>query len=250
MIDSVFPRQSQRPQQRRVSNLLLDRGFQLKYTGYLVAITVVLSSCLGFLLWRTSHAAMQQSQELVRQGRELVEESRKVSAVVQMNIVRDPAYGEHPELLAAFRNDGDRQERALQDQQRLLEQQVSKLAGQQRFMLFSLCGVLGALVLLVGAAGIVFTHHVAGPVHKMKLNLRRVAEGYLDPPTPLRKGDELVDFFGAYRDMVLSLRTRSERQLEIIERALDSLDPRADSEALQPLHELKRKLRARLETAN
>src|SRR5688572_8724986 len=98
--------------QRRLKNYLLDSHFQLKYSSYLVLIAVILSASLGFILWRTSLAVIDQSLEAVDQGeqvvnlgREVVKESQKVSAVVQMNIVKDPVYADNPALIEAFKTD-------------------------------------------------------------------------------------------------------------------------------------------------
>src|SRR5687768_10121714 len=139
--------------QRRMKNYLLDRHFQFKYTGYLVGITLVLSACLGFLLWRTSSTVISQSQEVVRHGREVVEESRKVSAVVQMNIVKDPVYSDNPALLEAFKSDAAEQDDRLKAQQTALESQARDLKlqsaaikSQQNIMFFALFGALTLLV--------------------------------------------------------------------------------------------------------
>ena len=48
--------------QRRIRNYLLDRGYQLKYAGYLVAVAAVLSLFLGYLLWRTSQSLVEQRE--------------------------------------------------------------------------------------------------------------------------------------------------------------------------------------------
>lgn len=234
--------------QRRVKNYLLDRHFQFKYTGYLVGITLVLSVCLGFLLWRTSSTVISQSEEVVRHGRDVVEESRKVSAVVQMNIVKDPVYSDNPALLDAFKSDATRQDELLRKQQQTLENQAQSLVRQQSVMLYSLCGALLLLVLLIGVAGIVVTHRVAGPIYKMKLNLKAVADGHLNVPTPLRKGDELVDFFESYRAMVIALRTRQESEIEKLDGAIQALEPKAEPGELEPLHALKREMKSALDT--
>ncbi len=234
--------------QRRVKNYLLDRHFQFKYTGYLVGITLVLSVCLGFLLWRTSSTVISQSEEVVRHGRDVVEESRKVSAVVQMNIVKDPVYSDNPALLEAFKSDATRQDELLRQQQQTLENQAQSLVRQQSVMLYSLCGALLLLVLLIGVAGIVVTHRVAGPIYKMKLNLKAVADGHLNVPTPLRKGDELVDFFETYRAMVIALRSRQESEIEKLDGAIQALEPKAEPGELESLHALKREMRSALDT--
>jgi len=97
------------PYQRRLRNYLLDAHFQLKYTAYLMGTAILLSIALGTLLWSVSreviaesHQTVKQGQETVQRGQEVVRESQKVSAVVHMNIVKDPVYGSNPELAAVF----------------------------------------------------------------------------------------------------------------------------------------------------
>ena len=266
--------------QRRLKNYLLDSHFQLKYTAYLVGIAIVLSVALGMVLWRTSQAVIDQSQEAVEQGeqvvslgREVVKESQKVSAVVQMNIIRDPVYADNPALLEAFKTDAAVQDDRLKDQQNQLEQQAAALRGQsqsllrrQRTMFTTLFGVLGALVVFIGLAGIVVTHKVAGPIFKMKRHLRDVAEGRLAVPGHLRKGDELVDFFETFREMVINLRSRQEHEIALLEAAIETLErgpvssarkcancgalqpaAAADDGALQPLQEVRKEMKAALE---
>lgn len=247
--------------QRQLRNLLLDRHFQLKYSGYLVAIAVVLSVSLGLILWRTSQAVIVQSRQAVAQaeqvvtlGREVVTESQKVSAVVQMNIVKDPVYSDNPALLDAFKTDAAHQDDRLKRQQQQLESQAqtlkhhsASLAQQQNTMLVSLCVLLTVLVLGIGFAGIVVTHKVAGPIYKMKRQIREVGEGRLVIPGKLRKGDELVDFFDAFDHMVKNLRARQEHEIALLDAAMEQLHSQRDPNALQPLRELRGEMKSALD---
>jgi nitrogen fixation/metabolism regulation signal transduction histidine kinase len=247
--------------QRRLRNYLLDRHFQLKYSGYLVGIALLLSVCLGLVLWRTSQAviaqsrqALQQGEQVVARSREVVEESRKVSLVVQMNIVRDPVYSDNPALLEAFKADSERQDERLSAQQRTLEGQAADLKRQsanierqQRTMLITLCAALALLVVLIGLAGIVVTHRVAGPIHKMRRQIRDVGEGNLRPPTPLRKGDELVSFFAAFEKMVANLRQRQQAEIEQIDGVLAALAPKVAEPELDGLRRLRGEMQRSLE---
>ena len=175
--------------QRRLRNYLLDSHFQLKYSGYLVVIAVALSVSLGLILWRTSLAVIEQSHEAVDQGeqvvslgREVVKESQKVSAVVQMNIVKDPVYADNPALAEAFKIDAAVQDERLREQQDAARgaggsaaQTVAEPGARQRTMFTTLLAVLTLLVVLIGFAGIVVTHKVAGPIYKMKRQIKAVA---------------------------------------------------------------------------
>jgi nitrogen fixation/metabolism regulation signal transduction histidine kinase len=248
--------------QRRVKNYLLDSHFQLKYSGYLVLLAFVLSAGLGWMLFRSSSLVIDQSaknvlqgKEVVKKGRDVVAESQKVSAVVQMNIVKDPVYSDNPALLDAFKADASQQDERLREQQdRLqkqavdLEAQAASLVVQRKVMLWSLFGGLSLLCVLIGFGGIMVTHRVAGPIYKMKMNLKAVADGHLRVPSPLRKGDELVDFFETYRSMVIALRGRQEEEIGRIEKAIAALEPKTGAGEVEMLQTLRRDMKAALDT--
>lgn len=227
------PTQESVKHQRQLRNFLLDRKFQLKYAGYLMGIALGLSLAFCIILGLGG-------SELVGRGRALVEESRKVSAVVEMNIVKE--YGDNPELLAAFR-DSDAREgaSALERHQVEFERQIFALGT----VLFS---SLALFVLAVGIAGILVTHKVAGPVYKMKRHINEVADGHLRLPGRLRKGDELVDFFNAFDRMVRTLRERKRNEIELLDvciRELEALHTGEDT--LRPLHDLRKAMQAALD---
>jgi nitrogen fixation/metabolism regulation signal transduction histidine kinase len=227
----------------------------------LAGIALLLSAGLGLLLWRTSDAVISQShqtvaqgEQVVERGRDLVKESQKVSEVVRMSIVKDPVYSDNPALLEAFKEDSAKQSELLDQQQRTLElqsaalkRQSSDIASQNRAMLWTLTSVLTLLVLLIGLAGIVVTHKVAGPIYKMKRQLKEVGAGKLRIPAPLRKGDDLVEFFGAFEKMVISLRTRQQTEIERLERSLSALEGKVNPELLEPMRALLRDMRAALD---
>jgi methyl-accepting chemotaxis protein len=233
--------------QRKLRNYLLDRRFQLKYAGYLVGIAVVLSVALGAVLWRTSTRLLAQSQELVALGSAVVAEGRKVSQVVEMNIVKDPEYAQDPELLAAFRAGDNQYTSQLEARQAELARQAAALRAQHVTLAYVLAGALLVFVLFVGLAGIAVTHRVAGPIYKMRRQIAEVAEGRLQPGGRLRRGDELVGFFEDFEQMVARLRERQERQVAALDACLAQLGASVSEEALAPLREVREQMRAALD---
>lgn len=247
--------------QRRLRNYLLDSHFQLKYTGYLVGIALLFSVSLGLLIWRTSvaviaqsHQAVQQGEQVVEHGRQVVAESQKVSEVVKMNIIKDPVYSDNPALLDAFKADADKQDERLKAQQKELEAQATALRAQasaltekQHAMLYTLVGALSLLVILIGFAGILVTHKVAGPIFKMKRQISDVGAGRLAIPGKLRKGDELVHFFETFETMVRNLRKRQEVEIEKLDRAITTMEPKAEPGELEPLYQLRKEMKAALD---
>lgn len=191
-----------RDQQRKWRNLLVDAAFQLKYASYAIAITIFLSAVLGAVLWKTSARMVQESQ--------------KVTQVIEMTIAEDPDYAE---LLGGAGSEYRSELKAYHDRMR---------TEQQHYGLVLVSG-LGLFVLGLGLAAIVLTHQVAGPVYKLKRELTALGDGSLRYPVPIRKHDELQDVFVTFNEVVGKLRAgqqrRADRLAELIESVEDKLGP-------------------------
>lgn len=78
-------------------------------------------------------------------------------------------------------------------------------------------GIIGGVLLMtltLGATGILVTHHLVGPVYRLKSWVREVQGGRLRVDFGrLRKHDELQDLFEAFQAMVGSLRAAQEREI-------------------------------------
>jgi nitrogen fixation/metabolism regulation signal transduction histidine kinase len=232
---------------RHLRNYLLDPSFQLKYANFVAAIALVISGALGALLWQTSSEMVGQSQKAVALGKEVIDESLKVSEVVRMNIVKDPIYSENPLLKEAFEADAAEQDKKLHATQEQLRSQAARLESQSQKYTRLLIAALGFLVLALWFAGIVITHRVAGPVYKMKRQIREVQNGSLRVPSPLRKGDELKTFFDAFNDMVEALRAGKRAEIEKLDATLLALEKQASAEQLSELRALRAEMAAPLE---
>jgi nitrogen fixation/metabolism regulation signal transduction histidine kinase len=228
--------------QRKLRNYLLDAKFQLKYSTYVAVVALVIGVAAGALLWQTSEETIAHSQASVELGAEVLEESKKVSEVVAMNIVKDPVYSENPALKAAFEADAKRQTERQRDQQAELEAQASRLEAQRARVAAMLVGILVVLVLGLWLAGIVVTHKVAGPIFKMKRQMRALGGGDFGVPSPLRHGDELTEFFSTFDDMVRALRDRRQLELDQLSRSIDGLREVASEQHLKALEELRAQL--------
>lgn len=231
------------PHQRRLKNYLLDRRFQLKYANMFAGIALVISAGLGGLLWRASDQMIEQSKAAVALGEEVAEESRKVSEVVAMNIVKDPVYSENPLLKDAFEADAKLQDKKLREQQANLRAQAVQLSEKSA----QFAAILGAAILLLAlalwCAGIWVTHKVAGPIYKMTKQIKAVEAGNLEVPSPLRKGDELSDFFEAFRHMVRSMRRRQHDEIDQLDGAIRKLAESLAPEQLQSLIHLRDRMK-------
>jgi len=125
-------------------------------------------------------------------------------------------------------------------------QVAANMAADDRLLLYTLIGFAVILSVVLSVYGIVMTHKVAGPLHKVSLHLDKIRDGKLGVVYDLRKGDELVDFFAHFKSAHDALRHRTEADIALLDQALKSL---GDSPATATLKsELTAALKAKAES--
>ena len=243
--------------QRSVKNYLIDRRLQLRYAGLLLGVVLALSSAFGWLLWSTSQKLLaegervvtqaklttEQGREAARRAKEAVEERRRSRDIVKLYV--DEHYANDPEVGKTLSEQETVAQRKLASEEQQVREDAEALDGRvteidaetraaaalQGRLLLGLLGLLSVAVLAVGAAGIVFTHRVAGPIFKMSRILREIGTGRLVIYEKLRQGDELQEFFGALSEMVEGLRVRRRDDISELQIAIEILRETQGSQA-------------------
>lgn len=193
---------------RRIRNYLLDARFQLKYTGAVVAVTVIVTSAVGYWLGSEAYRYSRESTEMLT----------------------TQAAGVSQELFNF-----------------LQEQSEEKDAEVRRNIVIGISSLVVILALALGFTGIVVTHRIVGPAYKLKLLLGDVAAGSLNVRGGLRRGDELQDVGDAFRDMVEALRERREEELAQLDEAIEKArEAGIDASVLEELDAFRERLHTTL----
>lgn len=112
----------------------------------------------------------------------------------------------------------------------------SALAQEDRFRILAVAVVLVAVLCCLLAAAIVVTHRIAGPAYAIARTCRRVSEGDLTEPPPLRSRDLLVELGDEVHGMVRELRAREARERDVLAAAAGVLrDPFSPAPTRQEL---------------
>ncbi|WP_240488582.1 HAMP domain-containing protein [Labilithrix luteola] len=203
---------------RRKKSYLLDPRFQLKWTGYLVAVVLVVMTALGIIIGRTAVRAADTASLAVAQAERAYEESKANSILARRSV--ELAAGDNPTLQAVM--DESLKEVDTQSEKNLSEvkQRQADILRDRRNLQLLLGGAGVALLLLLVLMGVVITHRIVGPVHKMKRLLRRVSTGRLVIEERLRRGDELEDLFDTFLQMTYSLRAQQSARLATLDDTL------------------------------
>ena len=106
-------------------------------------------------------------------------------------------------------------------------QEHVQAADQQKYLILILGVAAIALALLVW--GVLMTHRVAGPLFIITRYVNTLADGVYPSIRPLRKGDELHDFFEAFAHMMDELKARDRKDLDALGRVCDGLQTQVNA---------------------
>ncbi|HEX8699477.1 MAG TPA: signal protein [Myxococcaceae bacterium] len=234
------------PQKRKWRNFLLEPRFQLKFTVYTVAVSMVLAGLLGVFLFRNTQALLNEASAAVEARSNAAEASRELSnATLSNELINRMGDAVFVSQLQAASREIDARFEA---ERAAVVAQRSELVRRQRLMWVVLGGTLLGLLVLMALVSIVLTHRVAGPLMRIRRMVNEVAEGHLRPPPyGLREKDELKDIFDATRSMVHVLRKQQEDDMLVISHALERAKQQGLSgEWLEDLKALESRIRGRL----
>lgn len=197
---------------------LLDPRFQLKWTGYLIVVVVLVMAALGTVVGRIAGRTADTASLAVAQAERAFAESQTNSKLARQSVLL--AAGDNPTLLQMM--DESLAEVDGQAERNLAEvrSRQADIARDRRNLQLMLLASGVALVFLLAVMGIVITHRIVGPVHKMKRLLRRVSTGRLAIDERLRRGDELEDLFDTFLQMTYSLRALQSARLATLDTTL------------------------------
>jgi hypothetical protein len=152
-------------------------------------------------------------------GYKMYQATRDISKVIELSGMADPAVG--AELRGQF-------------------------AESDKWVLWGIVGFGVVLVFSVSAVGILITHKVAGPLFRIAGFFSRVRESRMGAiPPPLRKGDELQDFYGSFREMHQALRDGIESDAHELGRALSALGEAGGGAGVEQARTVLRDLQSR-----
>ncbi len=100
---------------------------------------------------------------------------------------------------------------------------ADELAEFDAYALYYLIGFVVVMALFLFIWGIFMTHRVAGPIFIISRYLGQIASGEVPETRPLRRGDELKEFFDTFSSMVEGLRETNLREAELLSRASAAL---------------------------
>ncbi len=91
-----------------------------------------------------------------------------------------------------------------------------ELARGDRFRIVAVAGALVIVLVCLLVAAVFVTHRIAGPAYAIRRACKKVGEGDLGEPPPLRTGDLLSELRDEVAEMVRALRVREGRERETI----------------------------------
>jgi hypothetical protein len=108
---------------------------------------------------------------------------------------------------------------ALRDTQLQLQSQGNlspELVAQTGTLIWLMAGISLLMAVALAILGVLLTHRVAGPIYVMSQYVTLLAQGRYPVMRPLRRSDELKDFFERFQNAIEALRLRDEEESAVI----------------------------------
>jgi HAMP domain-containing protein len=163
---------------------VVDRRFQLKYTGLLILFGGAIMAAFGWAVWRE-----------VLINSELLEGKR-----IEQGLLGGRA-GDMPSM-ATFHQ--------------------ALASADQRMLVIILMASL-AVAATLGLLGILITHRIAGPVLVLSRYAEALSQGTYPAMRPLRKNDELKEYFEVFRRAVDRLKARESAEIAELQAVASTL---------------------------
>lgn len=109
----------------------------------------------------------------------------------------------------------------------LSERFRGEVARSDQIFLFYLIVLVLLMATALTVGGIIVTHRISGPLFLVARYLDAIADGRYPDMRPLRKGDELHEFFAAFEGAVDVMKARDREWARELKVALDAGDPEA-----------------------
>lgn len=203
---------------RRKTTYLIDPRFQLKWTGYLVVVVVLVMTVLGLVIARSAARTADTASLAVKEAERAFAESKSNSKLARQSVMLSAP--DNPTLVAMMDESlAEVDAKAEKDLADVRARQADILRDRRNMQLL-LMGTGVALVALLLVMGIVITHRIVGPVYRMRRLLRKVSTGRLVIDERLRKSDELGELFDTFLQMTYSLRALQSARLATLDATL------------------------------
>lgn len=211
--------------------MLLDPRFQLKWTGYLVGVVLFVMAGLGVAIGRTAARASDSAALAVKQAEKAFEESRANSVLTRRTV--QMAAGDSPAFAAMMDEELGKYDAQLGHDLDDVRARQAEIARDRSFMRLLILGAGAVLLTLLVLMGVVITHRIVGPVHKMKRLLRKLSTGRLVVDERLRRGDELEDLFETFLQTTYSLRAQQRARIATLDDTLARAEATGASEEVK-----------------
>ncbi len=109
----------------------------------------------------------------------------------------------------------------------LSERYRGEVARSDQIFLFYLIVLVVLMAFALTIGGIIVTHRISGPLYIVARHLDAIATGHSPDLRPLRKRDELHEFFAAFEATVNALKLRDAERAREMREALDNGDAQA-----------------------
>jgi flagellar basal body-associated protein FliL len=183
------------------------------------------------LMRRTRAAALDDVKKLLTVATDMLDiqlKDRDPGVQEQAKMVKEELKKDDQQRLARRAQEDEQFDRLRQKADKELVQQRQRddesayqhRKDKERLLLVAIVVFGVVFVIVIFVFNILITHKVAGPLFKVGRFFDELKEGKFSTPYPLRKGDQLVEFYDRFRAMHAAVKDRMVEDVKVLEAVL------------------------------
>ncbi|HOT46877.1 MAG TPA: hypothetical protein PLM53_06645 [Spirochaetota bacterium] len=182
---------------------IIDKGFQLRHTFSIIGIVSVITAVILVAI----------TASVVYNNNKLTENNTKITNIYEIensifvSLSSLPEAVKDPNLKQALIQNAKNHDRNMETLNRIIAFNTT-IIRYNRILLASILAIILAESIALYIILIRKTHRISGPIYVISNFMKDIIAGKDPKLRPLRKGDELQDFYDLFQNMVKAIRSR------------------------------------------
>jgi nitrogen fixation/metabolism regulation signal transduction histidine kinase len=182
---------------------IIDKGFQLRHTFSIIGVVSVITAVILIAI----------TASVVYNNNKLTENNTKITNIYEIensifvSLSSLPEAVKDPTLKQALIQNAKNHDRNMETLNRIISFNTT-IIRYNKILLASILAIILAESMALYIILIRKTHRISGPIYVISNFMKDIIEGRDPKLRPLRKGDELQDFYDLFQNMVKAIRSR------------------------------------------
>jgi hypothetical protein len=209
------------PEANKRKTYIVDKKFQLKQAFSIIRIEFIIATIITILIGLNAAYNNHKLAIITKKNDEVIKNQDNI-IMIQDNIIetimtwaQDSKGRLQKKAIRDVYNLHNKNINTIKDNINTIKNNIATINGIIRYnyiLLFALLSIIIVQSLILFFVMIRKSHKISGPIYVISNYMKDIIDGKIPNPRPLRKGDELLDFYELFKEMVETLKKKGDKK--------------------------------------